>query len=326
MVRCTVYGALLCAFTAGGVEPGLPSKTSILTTILRAIGAQSPDPQLRNPDYLAIQFLGQRERAVLPDFPMDALDLNFKSSIQRLSAEDRVSVTTMFIRTKFFDSALDEALRNKNRQVIILGAGFDSRGYRFADRLRNVRFLEVDYGPTQEYKKQRVKEILRTLPKHLRYVPMDFTKDDLLTQLRSAGYSEIQKSLFIWEGVTQYIPEASVRSTLDFVRDHSASGSTIVFDYSLSSDSRINNPNTRFAAWGEPWIFGFPGRSAGQYVRRNGLTVVTDISMGDLETEYTHGRSETSILPSLPAENRARRICMARVPARSDESLGRAIE
>lgn len=325
MVLRAICGTMLCALMGVAVEPGLPSKTSILTTALRAIGARILDPDLRNPDYLAIRFLGQKERAVLTNFPMDTLDLDFQPAIQRLSTEDRISVTTMFIRTKFIDSTLDEALRNKDSQVVILGAGFDSRGYRFADRLQNVRFLEVDYGPTQEYKKQRVKEILGMLPESVRYVPMDFTKDDLLTQLRKAGYSQRTISLFIWEGVTQYIPEASIKGTLDFVRDHSAAGSQIVFDYSLSSDSRINNPHTRFAAWGEPWIFGFPGHSAGEYVRRDGLAVVSDISMGDLESRYTHGRRETA-LPSLPSENRARRICVASVPARAGEPLGRAKE
>ena len=311
-----ICGMMLCALMAVAVEPGLPSKTSILTVALRAIGARSPDPELRNPDYLAIRFLGKNERAILTSFPMDAVDLDFQPAIQRLSAEDRISVTTMFIRTKFIDSTLVEALRDQVGQVIILGAGFDSRGYRFAGLLQKVRFFEVDYGPTQEYKRQRLKEILGTLPKSVQFVPMDFTKDDLLTRLQKAGYLQKAKSLFIWEGVTQYIPEASIKSTLDFVRDHSATGSKIVFDYSLSSDSRINNPRTRFAAWGEPWIFGFPGGSAGEYVRRNGLAVVSDTSMGDLENQYTHGRRETT-LPVLLAENRARRICVASVPARA---------
>ena len=325
MVLRVICGTILCALMAVAVEPGLPSKTSILTAALRAIGARVPDPELRNPDYLAIRFLGQKERAVLTNFPVDALDLGFQPAIQRLSQEDRISVTTMFIRTKFIDSTLDEALRNKTSQVVILGAGFDSRGYRFVDRLQNVRFLEVDYGPTQEYKKQRVKEVVGMLPKSVRYVPLDFTKDDLLTQLRKGGYSERGKSLFIWEGVTQYVPEASIKSTLAFVRDHSAADSQIVFDYSLSSDSRINNPHTRFAAWGEPWIFGFPGGSAGEYVQQNGLSVVSDISMGDLEDQYTRDRGH-SALPLLPDENRARRICVAGAPAHTDEPLRRGKE
>src|SRR4051812_48464285 len=66
----------LAGTTFKAVEPGLPSKTAVYVTAARAVGAKDPDPQLRNPDYLAIKFLGPRERAVLPDLPMDALDLN----------------------------------------------------------------------------------------------------------------------------------------------------------------------------------------------------------------------------------------------------------
>jgi methyltransferase (TIGR00027 family) len=316
MITRAIYGALLCAFTAAAVEPGLPSKTAIVAATLRGIGAKNPDPELRNPDYLAIKFVGPRERAILSDYPTDALDVDFQDAIQRLPAQDRGSITTMLIRTRHIDVTLDDALRDGARQVIILGAGFDSRGYRFKDRLGNVRFLEVDYGPTQEYKKQRVKEILGALPKYVQYIPMDFTKDDLLSQLRTGGYLEKGKSLFIWEGVTSYIPEASVKDTFHFVRDHSAPGSRIVFDYHLSSDPRVNNPSSPAARFGEPWIFGFPGDSAAEYVRREGLSVVSDASMVDLGTRYAQRRDGTSTLPSLSAGQRSRRICIARVPAK----------
>src|SRR4051812_23423189 len=57
----------LAGTTFKAVEPGRPSKTAVYVTAARAVGAKDPDPQLRNPDYLAITFLGPRERAVLPD-------------------------------------------------------------------------------------------------------------------------------------------------------------------------------------------------------------------------------------------------------------------
>lgn len=56
----------LAATTFTAVEPGLPSKTAVYVTAARAVGAKGPDPQYRNPDHLAIKFLGPRERAVLP--------------------------------------------------------------------------------------------------------------------------------------------------------------------------------------------------------------------------------------------------------------------
>ena len=74
----------LAGTTFKAVEPGLPSKTAVYVAAARAVGSKDPDPQLRNPDYLAIKFLGPRERAVLPELPMDALDLDFDSAMKQL--------------------------------------------------------------------------------------------------------------------------------------------------------------------------------------------------------------------------------------------------
>jgi methyltransferase (TIGR00027 family) len=264
----------LVGTTFKAVEPGLPSKTAVYVTAARAVGAKDPDPQLRNPDYLAVKFLGPRERAVLPDIPMDALDLDFDSAMKQLSVHLPVAVMTY--RTKRFDAALLDAIQNGARQLVVLGAGFDSRAYRFQSQLGDVRVMEVDYGPTQAYKKQRLGEILEVIPSNVSFVPMDFTKDSLLEQLRNAGYSEQQKTFFLWEGVTYYLPESAVKDTLQFVRDHSASGSRIAFDYFGANNPAINNPRHVYARWGEPLLFGFPNSSAREYVQQEGLGVLSD--------------------------------------------------
>ena len=235
----------LAGTTFKAVEPGLPSKTAVYVAAARALGSKDPDPQLRNPDYLAIKFLGPRERAVLPDIPMDALDLDFDSAMKQLGPHLLVAVMTY--RTKRFDAALLDALQNGATQVVVLGAGFDSRAYRFQSQLGDVRVMEVDYGPTQAYKKQRLGEILEVIPPNVSFVPMDFTKDNLLDQLRNAGFSERQKTFFLWEGVTYYLPESAVKDTLHFVRDHSAPGSRIAFDYFGASNRGVNNPNGLYA-------------------------------------------------------------------------------
>lgn len=274
------YGAraVIILFLAGttmrAVEPGLPSKTAIYVTAARAVGSKDPDPQRRNPDYLAIKFLGPRERAVLPDLPLAALDLDFDGAVQQLGAELPVDVLTY--RTKVFDAALLDALQNGATQVVVLGAGFDSRAYRFRTQLAEVRYLEVDYGPTQAYKRQRLAELSEVIPPNVSFVPVDFTKDDLLQQLRAADYSEQRRTFFLWEGVTYYLPESAVRNTLEFVRDHSAPGSRLAFDYAGANNPAVNNPSHKYARWGEPWIFGFPGNRAREYVQAEGLRVVSD--------------------------------------------------
>ena len=143
-------------------------------------------------------------------------------------------------------------------------------------RVGNVRVMEVDYGPTQAYKKQRLGEILEVIPSNVSFVPMDFTKDNLLDELRKVGYSEQQNTFFLWEGVTYYLPESAVKDTLHFVRDHSASGSRIAFDYFGASNRAVNNPNNVYARWGEPLLFGFPNSSARVYVLEEGFGVVSD--------------------------------------------------
>ena len=270
---------VLLASTSQALEPGLPSKTAVLIATARAVGSKDPNPEFRNPDNLAIKFLGPRERALLsPELDMSALDLDFDTAMKRLGMH--VGASTQMWRTKAFDAAMLDALRNGARQVVVLGAGFDSRGYRFQSQLRGVRFMEVDDGPTQQYKKQRVKEILGALPRNVTYVPMDFIKDDLLTQLVNAGYSEKEKTFFVWEGVTEYLPESAVKDTFHFVRDHAAPSSRIAFDYTLRSDPTVDNPNSRYARWGEPWLFGFPGRDAAPYVQREGLEVLSEGARG----------------------------------------------
>ena len=286
--------------------------TAVGAAMLRAIGAKHPDSEFRNPDHLALRFVGPRQRA-LADICPDALDVGYLESLGRLSAEDRASVTSMFLRTKHVDATLDESLRAGATQVIVLGAGFDSRGYRFSDRLRDVRFIEVDAPPRQEYKQQRVREVLGRLPANMRYVPMDFTVDDLGTELKKVGYCENARSLYIWEGVTMYLPEPAVTSILHCIRDHAAAGSRVVFDYTLASDRRLNDASTRVAQMGEPWLFGFPGRSAVEFLRRAGLDTVTDLSYAELGARYAQRPDGTSPLPALAADMNIRRIAVAEV-------------
>ena len=79
---------------------------------------------------------------MLTENPVEALDLDFDTAVQRLSERGRPFVTTMFARTRYIDETMKEELGRGARQVVILGAGFDSRGYRFQDSLGRTTFLK----------------------------------------------------------------------------------------------------------------------------------------------------------------------------------------
>jgi O-methyltransferase involved in polyketide biosynthesis len=73
-----------------------------------------------------------------------------------------------------------------------------------------------------------------------------------------------------------YLPESAIKDTLHFVRDHAAPESRIAFDYILARNRDVNNPNSQWARWGEPWIFGFPNTGAAEFVRQQGLRVLSE--------------------------------------------------
>jgi methyltransferase (TIGR00027 family) len=289
---------------------------AIVIAVMRAIGAKHPEAAYRNPDTLAAGFVGPRERALLPAALAGALDLDFEHALARLP--DPHFVTLNVARTRFFDDALTAALAGGARQVVILGAGLDSRGYRFADRLGGDRFFEVDSPATQAYKTRRVEEALGGLPAHVRYVPVDLATDDLLTALRAQGYAEDARTLFVWEGVSYYLPEAAVRGMLRLARDHGAAGSTLAFDYFRSTHPWIDNPDNRPARIGERMVFGFPGESAAGVLAQEGLTVAADWSAVEYATRHARRPDGTWALPPLDPTSQIAHIryCVARVPPR----------
>jgi methyltransferase (TIGR00027 family) len=285
---CVVCCAVLLISEAEAVEVGKPSRTSISSAARRALAARDYDPSVRNPDWLAEVFLGPAEREMIAgDLAVKNLDRDYREVIKEQAL---ASVNGQhLIRTRFFDERLQRALSKGAVQVVIPGAGYDSRAYRMRQLLKNVRVFEVDYGPTQEYKKLRVQEIFGCLPSHVSYVSIDFTREKLVNVLAKAGYRRDRITFFIWEGVTYYIPEEAIRSTLRFVATESAPGSALVLDgkqksfidwiaANLASPEKVPEvlrstlaQQKRNADWGEPQIFGFPDRREREFFRSVGL-------------------------------------------------------
>jgi methyltransferase (TIGR00027 family) len=114
--------------------------------------------------------------------------------------------------------------------VVILGAGFDSRPYRFAGLNSTTRIFETDTPATQAYKFSVLKE-QGAETGNTEYVPVDFEKDELFENLAEHGYDRRAKTLFLWEGVTFYLTADAVTGVLNTVRQNSAPGSRICFDF-----------------------------------------------------------------------------------------------
>ncbi len=114
-------------------------------------------------------------------------------------------------------------------QIVILGAGFDARAYRMAGTTDAIVF-EVDHPSTSAAKRALLESALAAIPRHVRFVPIDFNARPLSSEMEIAGYDPGRRTLVIWEGVTNFLTEDAVDATLRWCAS-AAGGSRVVFTY-----------------------------------------------------------------------------------------------
>jgi methyltransferase (TIGR00027 family) len=133
-------------------------------------------------------------------------------------------------RTVVIDEA---ATASPHPQVVVLGAGLDSRAWRLP-ALADRDIWEVDHLASQQDKRERVGD-REPIARSLRFVPVDFAVDDLGEALATAGHRAEVPTTWLWEGVVPYLTQEQVAGTLAAIRDTSAPGSTLVVNYQSPS-------------------------------------------------------------------------------------------
>lgn len=191
------------------------------------------------------------------------------------------------MRTRYIDDVVTDRVEGGISQLVILGAGLDTRAYRMA-ALAGTTVYEVDLPDTQRYKR---KKLGRTPPRarEIRFVPIDFNVQPLGEALTAAGFDRERPALFVWEGVTQYLTEAAVGSTLSYVGE-SAPGSAIVFTYILrrviGGDPWGEGELGHLLGSSEPWRFGLEPAELPAVLGGFGLRLVEDVGDAEYQARY----------------------------------------
>jgi methyltransferase (TIGR00027 family) len=144
-------------------------------------------------------------------------------------------------RTKYIDEICLKALKDQFAQILILGAGFDTRALRFQEVALATQFFELDAPYTQQAKLTQYKQRGLEVPANVTFIAVDFDKESLSQKLEQSGFQKGQKSLFILEGLLMYLLPGSVRETLETIRQYAGTGSLVVFDYLRESVMRGEN-------------------------------------------------------------------------------------
>ena len=261
------------------------SHTAGYTCFSRACATREKDEQLRGPDYMAEIFL--------PTFAKVILNVALlRKAFMRKVAPSGIH-EYVIARTKLFDEIFLDGLEERVHQIVILGAGMDTRALRFADKNHGTKVIELDIEKTQHPKMQILKRKKVELPDELIFATIDFNTQSLRDVLRNAGYQWNKKSLFLWEGVTMYLRSDAVDRTLAFIRKSSKKGSHIVFDYIYASVIRRENKFygereifDTVSKTGEGWTFGIEEGEIEKFLVKRGFKLMSHYSPPELEERY----------------------------------------
>jgi methyltransferase (TIGR00027 family) len=196
-------------------------------------------------------------------------------------------------RTKYVDDVFRRALAEHFDQVLIFGAGFDTRALRFRDQAENARIFELDVPSTQKAKIAQYQKRALAIPSNLTFIPIDFDKESLRSKLGASGFSKGLRTLFVLEGLLMYLQPQSVDATLRAIQEYAGDRSWVVFDYVYASVLRNENLYygeaevlTSVSRAGEGWHFGIERGGVEPFLATYGLRLQEEKDAQALERMY----------------------------------------
>lgn len=266
-----------------------PSETALFTALRRALAHAEFHDERYGPDDLAIVFLP----------PAFRFFLKFKGIRRNTQAKLDTAFPGMtkylIARTAWFDGLYRKALEDRLPQIVLLGAGYDSRPYRFARQNQGTRVFELDSAPTQARKQQCLRKARVAIPATVTLAPIDFNRESLADVLQKAGWQSQQPSLFLWEGVSYYLQPEAVDTTLGFFSDTAHQHSVLAFDYAVT----VNDENLaglygvkeflqamQAAHANEGLLFSIPEGEIEAFSAARNLKLVAHLDKAAIEREY----------------------------------------
>lgn len=203
--------------------------------------------------------------------------------------------TSAIARTRFIDDVASASIQSGFTQVVILGAGFDSRAWRIPG-MSQTDVYEVDHPSTSARKQAIVESAGITHGTRIRYVGLDFDTKPLGETLQASGFHDTRPVLILCEGVTNYLSVQAVEETLSWCAK-TAPGSRLVFTY--IHQEVLQNPERYFGTEKiasilktaeERWTFGLNPDELEPYLAARGLILDSDTGASEYRARYYNAR------------------------------------
>ena len=263
------------------MRTGAPSRTAAYMALFRAIESSRRRDERLFDDPLAKAFLDRRLRTAAFAAGVPFVGRLVPWFIDRRWPGPRPSGV---VRTRVIDDAVRDALTEGCTQLVLLGAGYDTRGYRLPGAA-GVETFEVDHPVTQAAKRAAISRALAGLSPRVHFVAVDFEHDSLTTALDAAGLQRHKRTCVVWEGVFSYLTIDAIDATLRWVVETCAPRSRLILTY---VDEAALRPAGERPAWvtavvdaGEPFITGLDPAKAADFFAARGLDLRDDRSTRD---------------------------------------------
>jgi methyltransferase (TIGR00027 family) len=282
----------------------LVASTATGAAMMKAMEAHEPPDRRLFDDALVARLLPAPARVLVAIAPLR------KWALRAIERKYRGLFGGFVCRTRAIDDVTRRAVCEGISSVVILGSGFDTRPYRMPE-LAGVAVFEVDLPEVVE-KKRAALARAGVSSESVRFVALDFEVDDLSERLAECGWDRASRTLFLWEGVTQYVARDAVYATLRLIAG-AVPGSEVCFSYVPSDviEGRSKRVGVeaagRFLARGT-WVTGFEPSALASELATLGLHLVEDVGAADYQARYLAPRGRDMEVFEIE------RVAVARVP------------
>jgi methyltransferase (TIGR00027 family) len=269
------------------MQEGIPSRTAYGVARRRAAHQVLDHRPLVLDDPIAVPILGKNVTEEITN-NLEIHDSPFARGMRAF----------MVARSRYAEDELRLAISRGTRQYVVLGAGLDTFAYRNPYPQEQLKVFEVDHPATQQWKRNLLIRAAIPVSPELTFVPIDFEKYTLATELSEAGFDFHQPAFFSWLGVTPYLTLEAFRATVCTI-GNMPMGSGVTFEYALHHSLLrmrekliFNLISQRVEAAGEPFQLSFSPEEMKTELKAAGFHRQEELTLHDLNERYFKERSD----------------------------------
>ena len=282
------------------------SMTSLVSAFSRAFHVKEDQPIISN-DFIAKDFLSSEEYQAISANMANGINFFSPKMAEQLKGNDvailkwvtQIQLSpTPLARAAYAEKVVLNELKLGAQQYVILGAGLDTFAWRYPS-LTDVTIFEIDHPATQKFKLERLQQAGYEIPRHLKLVEMDFTKELSLEKLLAAGFDPSKKTVFSLLGVTYYLTAIELQKMLYVFFKDLPQGSSIVFDFAdeylftkQGIFNRVQHMVQMAQASGEPMKFATSLSDLEKLLSKDQLLIYEHLSPQDIQNQYFANRND----------------------------------